>query len=442
MDWTDLENRLAQTIGLESSALGSTVLRQSVGRRLQARAAETLPEYIKLLDAEAAELQALIEELVVRESWFFRHAHAFELLRRHAVSTMANRHEPYRVLCIPCAGGEEPYSIVMSLREAGLDFDQFQVDAADISETALRTAQAGNYKPRSVRVVAPAIQDRYFRVSDQSVEVLPEIRQAVRFTRANIIEASFSFNGHTFDAVFCRNLLIYLTPAARQRVMQKVAQWLSPSGLFFVGHAEMLREFEGLFEPVPERGAFAYCRRAEAAGVQTGRLPAIAAVRRSAGPTAVRAHPLAASSISKVRSGNLAQTAAPIDSLSAQDAFNAKSRSIPSPSWQDSLSDELAHRVSRLSSEARHPEAIEACQKQLLQQGPSPRVYHILGMVFHAAGSYDEAEQAFERAVYLDPDHEEALLALSLLARRRGAVQIADRFEQRSQRAHDRRQRP
>ena len=167
MDWTGLENRLAQTIGLESSALGSTVFRQSVGRRMRAREADTLPDYMKLLDSDSVEFQALVEELVVRESWFFRHAHAFELLRRHATSTMADRQQPYRVLSFPCAGGEEPYSIVMSLREAGLDFHQFQVDAADISETALQKARGGKYGLRSVRVVAPAIQDRYFRVTDQ-----------------------------------------------------------------------------------------------------------------------------------------------------------------------------------------------------------------------------------------------------------------------------------
>ena len=438
MDWTGLENRLAQEIGLESSALGSTVFRQSVSRRLKARAAETLPEYIRLLDSESAELQALVEELVVRESWFFRHAHAFELLRQHAATTIAERHNPYRVLSFPCAGGEEPYSVVMLLREAGLDFQQFQVDAADISETALRTAHDGKYGPRSIRVVSPVIQEKYFRESDQFVEVLPEIRQAVRFTRANIIEAPSVFPRGTFDVVFCRNLLIYLTPTARQRVVEAVAQWLSPSGLFFVGHAEMLREFEERFEPVQERGAFAYRRRPEFGTVNSGRLVVTAATPPAGDETSLRTHPLTASS--KGRFGNYIQTAGPNDSSSAQRAFIVKSSSSPSPTANAALPNELARQVSKLSSEARHREAIEVCQ-QLLKKGPSPQVYHILGMVFHAAGSYDEAEQALERAVYLDPHHEDALLALALLARRRGDAQLANRFEQRSQRAHDRRQR-
>ena len=103
------------------------------------------------------------------------------------------------------------------------------------------------------------------------------------------------------------------------------------------------------------------------------------------------------------------------------------------------MRDELLRRVSELSNASRHPEAIEVCEQQLRQDGPSPQVYHLLGMVLQAAGLHEEAAQALERAVYLDPHHEEALLALALLARRRGDVQVADRFEQRSQRAHDRR---
>ena len=440
MDWTGLENRLAQTIGLEASALGSTVFRQSVGRRMRAREADTLPEYMKLLDSDGDEFQALVEELVVLESWFFRHAHSFELLRRHAVSTMVARQQPYRVLSFPCAGGEEPYSIVMALREAGLGFHQFQVDAADISETALLKARGGNYGLRSIRVVAPAIQARYFRIADQSVEVLPEIRQAVCFIRANIIDVQSAFQGEKFDAVFCRNLLIYLTPVARRRVLQAVDGWLSPSGLFFVGHAEVLREIGGLFEPVQERGAFAFCRSPGAQAAQFER-PAMLPERSRSGDQDVSpAHPPTSTKTGKSQSVKLTETAAPNVPLPTQKLSEHKSRVGSNSASREALLDELARRVRRYPVRRRHPEAIEICQQQLRQNGPNPEVYHLLGMVFQAAGMYDEAKHALERAVYLDPQHEESLLSLALLARRRGEVQIADRFEQRSQRAHDRRQ--
>jgi chemotaxis protein methyltransferase WspC len=122
-------------------------------------------------------------------------------------------------------------------------------------------------------------------------------------------------------------------------------------------------------------------------------------------------------------------------SLSKASAVGAR------PTLPESECDQLARRVSALSGATRFPEAIEICEQQLRQHGPSPQVYFLLGMVFQAAGSYDQAGSALERAVYLDPHHEDALLALALLARRRGDVQTAERFEQRSQRAHDRRRR-
>ena len=263
---------------------------------------------MKLLDSDSDEFQAIVEELVVLESWFFRHAHAFELLCRHAASTMVARHKPFRVLSFPCARGEEPYSIVMTLRDAGLGFHQFQVDAADISETAIQQARGGKYGMRSVRVVAPAIQGRYFRIADQSVEVLPEIRQAVRFIRANIIDTQSVIQGDKYDAVFCRNLLIYLTPAARQLVLQAVAGWLSPSGLFFVGHAEMLQKFGELFEPVQERGAFAYCRRSETQAARSEQPPALPLRSRSRDQAAEPSHRPITTRTSKRQSVKRAET--------------------------------------------------------------------------------------------------------------------------------------
>ena len=357
------------------------------------------------------------------------------------MSTTAERREPYRVLSFPCAGGEEPYSIAMSLREAELDFHQFQVDAADISQVALQKARDGKYGLRSVRVVAPAIQDRYFHVTSDGVEVRPEIRQAVRFTQANIVEAKGLQHSNTFDAVFCRNLVIYLTPTARRRIMQDVNRWLSPGGLFFVGHAEILSEFDELFEPVHERGAFAYCRRLGAKVMQLATLVPVTASARSNDLDTAPIALLSATLSNKGRYVQVIQSKAP-----SNHSFTNNSIELmhvgPTAMSPELMRDEMLQQVSDLSNASRHPEAIEACKQRLLQEGPSPQGYYLLGMVLQAAGFHEEAAQALERVIYLDPQHDEALLALSLLARRRGDLEVAKRFEQRSQRAHDRRVQP
>lgn len=440
MGWTNLENRLAQEIGLEPSSLGTTVFRRAIGRRMRARDAETSADYERLLDIDAAELQALVEELVVRESWFFRHSAAFELLGQSAAAAILERHGPYRVLSFPCAGGEEAYSIVISLREAGLGFHQFQVDAADISASALQTARAGQYGLRSIRVVAPAIQDKYFHAKTDSIEVRPEIRQAVRFTQANIVEPRSVPLQNSYDAIFCRNVVIYLTQAARQQIIRDIDQWLSPAGLLFVGHAEMLKEFDELFEPVNAPGTFAYRRRrrAEIASIVSPMtlFPRPTALDPAYSNQVLTTPSSTNGSMQKNRT-DAAGSAAP-----KQSSFGFGRPLESSPTSQSAVCDELLRRASELSHASRHAEAIEACRQQLRQSGPSSQAYHLLGMVLQAAGLYAEAADALERAIYLDPHHEEALLSLALLARRRGDLQVAERLEQRSRRAHDRSKRP
>jgi chemotaxis protein methyltransferase WspC len=329
----------------------------------------------------------------------------------------------------------------MSLREAGLDLHQFQVDAADISEVALQKARGGKYGLRSVRVVAPAIQDRYFHVTSEGVEVRPEIRQAVRFMQANIVEAQVVLHGNTYDAVFCRNLVIYLTPTARRQILHDVNRRLSPEGLFFVGHAEMLSEFEVLFEPVHERGAFAYSRRSAPKAVQLATPVAVTASARSNDIGAAPIALLSATPSNKGRYVQVIPSEAPSNPSSTKNSIELLHVGPSAPS-RELKRDELLQKVSDLSNASRHSEAIEACKQRLLQEGPSPQGYYLLGMVLQAAGLHEEAAQALERVIYLDPQHDEALLALSLLARRRGDVEVAKRFEQRSQRAHDRRVRP
>lgn len=102
----------------------------------------------------------------------------------------------------------------------------------------------------------------------------------------------------------------------------------------------------------------------------------------------------------------------------------------------------LLQRAADLANEARYTDSMALCEQHLKRFGPTSTAYHMLGMIQQAAGHYDQAAQALERAVYLDRDHEESLLALALLARRRGDITAADRFQERARRAHERRKAP
>jgi len=221
--------------------------------------------------------------------------------------------------------------------------------------------------------------------------------------------------------------------------MQDVYRSLAPGGLFFVGHAEMLQEFETWFEPVRQRGAFAYGRRSATMPVPSESPAALSEATPLDDLNFGLVHRKVTAPTNKGLSVKLPQSEAPSVASPARNALQARSRVNPESTSQQTMDDDWVRSVTELSNASRYLEAIEACEQQLRQTGPSPQIYHLLGMVLQAAGLPERAAQALERAVYLDPHHEEALLALALLARRRGDVQIADRFQQRSQRAHQRR---
>ena len=145
---------------------------------------------------------------------------------------------PLRILCVPCAAGEEPYSVVMTLLETGLAAHQFRIDAADVSGAALSRAEAATYSANAFRAEDCSFRDRWFHVQGAAARLDDTVRQHVHFFQANLLDESFAADSEPYDVVFCRNLLIYLTAEARSRVERVIDRLLAPDGLLVVGAAE------------------------------------------------------------------------------------------------------------------------------------------------------------------------------------------------------------
>ena len=184
--------------------------------------------YASLISGSETELQALIEEVVIPESWFFRDEVPFRYFQEHVrAGWVANpARSPLRVLSIPCAGGEEPYSIVIALIEIGLDARRFQVDAVDVSTRRLEVARRGVFSSNAFRGSDLSFRDRYFRSRPEGFEIDPALRRRIRFLQGSILDPGLLAGEPGFDVVFCRNLLIYLDEPSRVRVMTvSIACW-------------------------------------------------------------------------------------------------------------------------------------------------------------------------------------------------------------------------
>jgi chemotaxis protein methyltransferase CheR len=212
-----------------------------LARRLRALRLSSFDDYLRFLELEPAEWEHCTNALTTNVTSFFREAHHFEILAAHARSTSKDA-EPFRVWSAGCSSGEEPYTIAMTLAETMPD-RHFEVVASDIDTQVLAHAHEGIYPVASVATLSPERQKRFFLRGTGRFEgrarVRRELCRHVAFDRLNLMDRDWPLEGQ-FDAIFCRNVMIYFDKPTQRRLIERFWARLKPGGLFFAGHAESL----------------------------------------------------------------------------------------------------------------------------------------------------------------------------------------------------------
>lgn len=264
-----IETLLAARYGLSSQALEPTRIHAAVRRRM-ARHGLTAPgDYLERITSEPSEAQALVDAVVVAETRFFRDGVPFQVLACHAAHWQLAPPAPLlRVLCLPCASGEEAYSIAIELLAAGLAPESFQIDAMDVSEALLKHARRGHYTADACRTIDPGRRDTYFRPAGRDLRVMPWLQDRITFRQANLLDPTLDLADAAYDVVFFRNLLIYLDPSAKEMALARIRAALRPGGLLFLGHAEPGPQVWAYFSAHADPAAFA-CRKADVPAATT-----------------------------------------------------------------------------------------------------------------------------------------------------------------------------
>src|SRR5205823_1492179 len=166
----------------------------------------------------------------------------------------------FRVLSVGCGAGEEAYSIAYRLGQgAAAGGPRAEVTGIDLSPRCIADARRGEYREPSLRGVPEAERERWFDFREGRFAVRPEWRQDVRFEQGNLLELELP-EGRGADAVFCRNVLLYLGESARRKVVELLHETLTDGGVLFVGHSESLHGLTRAFRPVTFRRAWATAR--------------------------------------------------------------------------------------------------------------------------------------------------------------------------------------
>jgi chemotaxis protein methyltransferase CheR len=236
-----------QLWGLQIGEKKRAVVEGRLGKLLAETGCDSLPSLIKVLRARNAPKVALsaFDVLSTNHTHFFREASHFDWLRSEILKplTLDSQHPPrLRIWSAGCSNGCEPYSIAMVMADTlrSLRSIDARILATDLAVSELRTAKAGIYAPKSLEGLEPTLVARHFERHDgpdgPRFEVKPALRSLVRFGLLNLLEA-WSFKG-PFDAIFCRNVMIYFDEPTRRRLVERYLALLRPGGILFLGTSE------------------------------------------------------------------------------------------------------------------------------------------------------------------------------------------------------------
>ncbi len=270
-DFGRLRELLAARAGLVFDESRRDSLAYSLGERVGTSRTGTVPAYLDLLGTPdgAGEMQALLDEVTIQETHFFRNPPQFRALRQHVLPQLIRRASGsgrrLRIWSAGCSTGEEPYSVAMLVRELlplteGWDI---RIVGTDISTRALSAAANGRYGERALGPTDPVDVAHWFLRAGDDFVVRPEVRSLVEFRHHNLIGDPPPFGpDEPVDLVLCRNVTIYFSRETTRALMERLHACLSDGGYLFLGHSETLWQINDRFRLVTLGDAFVYRRDA------------------------------------------------------------------------------------------------------------------------------------------------------------------------------------
>ncbi len=400
---------LRQAAGFDVASVGIDSIERAAQQRLRANDLRNISQYADLLRRSERELQNLVAAVVISETFFFRYPESFVAFQQFVVERFLFGSQTMRVLSLPCSTGEEPYSLAMCLLEAGLSEKKFQIDAVDISEHLLQIARLGLFGRNSFRGSELRFRDRYFQQASNGFRLCDRVRKCVRFEQGNLLKGRFRFGSEPYDFIFCRNLLIYFYPEAQEQALKSLKQLLIKDGLLFVAPAETRLLTQHGFASMKWPLTFAF-QKSESIPFP---MPAGQKLRKVATPAKAQ----------RIEIDGKPAMANPTNATPE----TVKHRWVPDLTFAE-----------RLADRGRFGEAAEICEVSLREDGPSARAFHLLGLIRDGAGDRHQASEFYRKALFLEPDHYEALMHLALIKDQNGDRTAAETLKKRAHRVLER----
>lgn len=265
-EFAELSDIIYKSAGIIFSSTKKYLLENRLSRRIQELNFNSFKDYIYYLKYDIKKNQEMITLLnlvTINETYFLRERPQMDYLINKIVPDLLNKGQrALKVWSAACSTGEEPYSIAILAKEAGiLSRIKLDIFASDINTEVIETATKGDYRSVSFRGVSPIIINKYFQKDGFINSISPEIKRMVAFYKANLMDRTASSKVGIADVIFCRNVLIYFDIEAKKRVIDMFYRTLKPGGYLFLGHSETLNKISESFDMMNFGTGIAYIRR-------------------------------------------------------------------------------------------------------------------------------------------------------------------------------------
>lgn len=250
-DFLSIARMLYDDAGIALTESKASLVYSRLAKRLRALGLESFRDYCKFVSGSegTSERQNMLAALTTNVTRYFREPHHFEHLKTRVLPELVSRAKArgrVRIWSAGCSTGQEPYSIALTLLDMLPDAAQYDVRilATDIDPNVVATGRAGVYSDEAVQPVPSALRDRWMvRVKDGARDAWgagEEMRRLVSFRELNLM-GNWPMKGR-FDAIFCRNVVIYFDEATQARIWARFAPLLNPGGRLYVGHSERVTD--------------------------------------------------------------------------------------------------------------------------------------------------------------------------------------------------------
>jgi chemotaxis protein methyltransferase CheR len=250
-----LKNQIQANAGFFCQGYKEKCLRRRIAVRMRARGVHTYGEYARLLTADRAEYDSLVDTLTINVSKFFRNPEVWDVIRERVLPALHELNVPeIRAWSAGTASGEEAYTLRIvadeHARENRLADDRLRILGTDIDRESLSFAQLGQYTEFAMTDIDPAIRDRWFDLNGV-YHLRPAARRHVRFQSLDLISGTYPERQHL---ILCRNVIIYFERSVQEELFRRFHAALAPGGFLVLGKVEALfGPATGLFHTVANR---------------------------------------------------------------------------------------------------------------------------------------------------------------------------------------------